>query len=430
LTLFRAARATVQEFRNNIENPAVPLTSTTLAEFIGPGKTSAGVAVNEQSSLTVMSVWRSVNLIAGTAAGLPLHPYKEEDDTRVRVGRESQAARLLDEPHPDMTPFEFWETAYVHNLLWGNTYLRKVKNRLGQVQELWPIHPGRVRAGRTSTGEKVYQLDGTDRAWTDEEILHIPGLGYDGVCGCSPIRLAREGLGLAKAAEEFGARFFASGSLMSGILQTEQRLDKPQADALKAQWKAKVSGLGNAHDVAVLDSGAKFQQMSIPPGDAQFIESRGFQVTEVARMFGIPPHMLMQTEKSTSWGTGIEQQGIGFVTYTLRPWLNRFEQRITKLLRPGSVYARYSVEGLLRGDSAAESAYMTAMWNIGALSTNDIRRLKEQTPVEGGDVRYRPLNMGVLGEADPAPAPAPAPDPGDDTATADEEEDQDDASQD
>lgn len=426
MPLFRAVRATVQEFRNSIDNPAVPITSTTLSEFLGPDKTAAGVAVSEQSSLGIPAVWRAVNLLAGTAAGLPLHAYKEEGDARVRVGAESQAARLLDDPHPDMTPFEFWETVYGHKLLWGNAYLRKVRDRLGVIRELWPIHPGRCRAGRASDGSKVYQLDGGERAWTDEDILHIPGFGYDGVCGVAPIRLARQGLSLAMAAEQFGAKFFGSGSLMSGILQTEQRLDQPQADRLKAAWQAKVGGIGRAHEAVVLDGGTKFQQMSIPPGDAQFIESRGFQITEVARMFGIPPHMLMQTEKSTSWGTGIEQQGIGFVTYTLRPWLNRVEQRVTKMLRPGSVYARYTVEGLLAGDSAAQSEWFKSMNGIGVLSVNEIRALKELPPVAGGDVRYRPLNMGVLGEPNPAPEPAAAP-PASDPGT--QEEGQDDAAQ-
>lgn len=415
MTLIRAARAA---FRASIENPAVPITSESLAEFIGPGKTSAGVGVNEQRALTVMAVWRAVNLIAGTSAGLPLKAYKKDGEIRTLAGPESQAAVLLDDPHPDMTDFEFWETVYGHNLLWGNAYVRKVRDRLGTIRELWPIHPGRMRAGRASDGTKIYEGDRGEHVWTDHEILHIPGFGYDGVCGVSPVRLAREGLGLALAAEEFGGRFFGSGSLMSGILQTEQRLTKDQADALKARWKAKVSGLGNAHDVAVLDAGAKFQQMSIPPGDAQFLESRQFQVTEVARMFGIPPHMLMQTEKSTSWGTGIEQQAIGFVTYTLQPWLTRVERRITKMLKPGTVYASYNVQGLLRGDSAARAAFFTAMFNVGALSTNEIRALEEMPPVEGGNVRYRPLNMGVLGQPDPAPAlAAPPADPGNDPGT-------------
>ncbi|HEY9416864.1 MAG TPA: phage portal protein [Pseudonocardia sp.] len=419
MTLFNSARTAI---RASIESPAVPLTSTTLLELFGGPKVHAGVAVNEQGSLGMPAVWRAVNLIAGTSASLPLHAYRYSDDIRVRVGSGSQAAQLLNNPHPDMTPFELWEQVYAHIALWGNAYLRVLRNRLGQITELWPIHPGRVRAGRESeTGTKVYLIDGDiDQEWTDKQILHIPGFGYDGVCGVSPIRAARQGIGLALAAEQYGAQLFGSGSLASGILQTEQRLDGPQADALKARWKAKVGGLEKAHDVAVLDSGVKFQQLSIPPEDAQFIESRRFQISEVARMFGVPPHMLMDTEKSTSWGTGIEQQGIGFVVYTLRPWLTRVEQRVTKLLQPQSVYARYSVEGLLRGDSQQRAAFYKQMWEIGVFSTNDILQLEDRAPIgPDGDVRYRPLNMGELGQPDPEPAAAPVPDQTDQEVPAD-----------
>jgi HK97 family phage portal protein len=292
-------------------------------------------------------------------------------------------------------------------LLWGNAYLWLGRNQLGQIAELWPIHPSRVKAGRTSAlGRKVYQVDGGEQPHTDDTILHLPAFGYDGVCGVSPIRIAREGIGLALAAEEYGAKLFGSGSLATGILQTEQRLTPEQADVLQARWKAKRSGLGSAHETIVLDRGAQFTQLTIPPGDAQFIESRRFQIAEVARMFGVPPHMLMDTEKSTSWGTGIEQQGIGFVVYTLRPWLTRTEQRISRILKPEPVYARFSVEGLLRGDAAQRAAFYTSMFNIGALSTNEIRALEERGPVDGGDTRYRPLNMGELGQFDTTAAPA------------------------
>lgn len=408
MTLLRAARESLRDIRNGIENPAVPLTSSALLDWLGSPKVHAGVTVTEESSLGMPAVWRAVNLIGGTAASLPLHAYREVGDVRVKVTA-GRAAELLDEPHPDMTPFELWELMFGHLLLWGNAYFRVLRNRNNQVQELWLIHPGRVRAGRDSeTGLKIYEIDRSPVPLFDEQILHIPGPGYDGVCGVSPIRMARQGIGLAMAAEEYGARLFGSGSLASGILQTEQRLDQPAADALKARWKAKVGGLGNAHEVAILDSGAKFQQLSIPPEDAQFIESRKFQIDEVARMFGIPPHMLMQTEKSTSWGTGIEQQSLGFVKFTLRPWLTRVEQRLSRLLRDQAVYIRYSLEGLLRGDSAQRSAFYREMWGIGVYSTNDIRRLEDHGPVEGGDVRYRPLNMGVLGAPDPQEVPADA----------------------
>lgn len=395
------------------ESPLVPLTSATLIDWLGGGAahTAAGARVTEQNSLGMMAVWRAVNLIAGTCASLPLHAYQQVDDVRVPAGTNTAATKLLANPHPDLTPFELWEIAYARLLLWGNAYFQKLRNQAGQVSELWPINPALVRAGRAKDMTKVYVIDGDEEnPLTDDSILHIPGFGYDGVCGVSVIGLARQGIGLAMAAEEYGAKLFGNGSLMSGILTVDRQLTEPQATQLKEQWRVKMGG-GNkhAHEVAILDNGAKFQQMSIPPEDAQFIESRRFQIAEVARMFGVPPHMLMETDKSTSWGSGIEQQGLGFVVYTLRPWLTRVEQRLTKLISPATVYAKYSVEGLLRGDSAARAAFYTQMWNVGALSTNDIRRLEDQPPVPDGDVRYRPLNMGVLGQADPAPQPAPLP---------------------
>ncbi len=394
-------------FNATVESPTVPLTSQNILEVIGGEATSSGKNVTEQGVLGLPAVWRAVNVIAGSCASLPLHAYKPKGDTRVRA-----SAPLLDEPHPDLTPFEFWETTYAHIALWGNAYLRVLRNELGQVSELWPIHPGRVRVGRTSeTGEKVYAIDGGKEVLRDfnpkkpvqaATMLHIPGFGYDGVCGVSPIRAARQGLGLAMAAEEYGAKLFGSGSLATGVLQSEQRLSQEQADAIQARWKAKRTGLTSAHEVIVLDSGAKFHQLSIPPADAQFLESRRFQIAEIARMFGVPSHMLMDTERSTSWGTGIEQQSIGFVVYTLRPWLTRVEQRVSRLVRPHAAYARYAVEGLLRGDSAQRAAFYKAMWEIGVYNTNEIRALEERAPVDEGNTRYRPLNMGELGSTDSA----------------------------
>lgn len=390
--------------RAQVENPAVPLTSTSILDWLGGEKVHAGVPVSETSSLGMPAVWRAVNLIAGTAASLPLHAYRTVNGSRQEVTT-GQAAKLLANPHPDMTPFELWEMVYAHIALWGNAYLWIGRNQLGQIAELWPIHPSRVRVGRASEqGRKIYAVDGGEREHTDTTILHIPGFGYDGICGVSPVRMARQGIGLALAAEQYGAKLFGSGSLATGILQTEQRLTQEQADTLHARWKAKRTGLESAHETMILDSGAKFHQLTIPPEDAQFVESRRFQITEAGRMFGVPPFLMFETEKSTSWGTGLEQQAIGWVTYDLRRWYIRVEQRLTQLMQPQSLYARYSVEGLLRGDSAQRSAFYTAMWNLGAYSTNDIRRYEDEPPVEGGDVRYRPLNMGVLGETEEVPA--------------------------
>lgn len=398
----------VFQAQNSLENPQTPLSSPNIVSLFGGGTTAAGVSVTETSSLGLPAVWRAVNLIAGTAASLPLHAYRADGSARVKV-TSGRAAALLGSPHPDMTPFELWEIVYTHLLLWGNAYLRVLGSPSMPTAELWPIHPGRVQVGRTSeVGRKVYAIDGGKEVHTDDTLLHIPGFGYDGVCGVSPIRAARQGLALALAAEEYGAKLFGSGSLATGILQTEQRLTSSQADAIQKRWQAKRAGMSSAHSTIVLDAGAKFHQLTIPPEDAQFLQSRSFQISEVARMFGTPPHMLMDTEKSTSWGTGIEQQSIGFVVYTLRPWLTRVEQRMTRLLSPQAVYARYAVEGLLRGDSAQRAAFYKAMWDIGVLSTNEIRDLEERAPTEGGDVRYRPLNMGELGTSDTTTQEVPA----------------------
>lgn len=403
-----------------VENPAVPLTSETLLELFGGEPTFSGKNVTEVTALGMAAVWRAVQVSSNVPAALPFHAYREVEDSRVRAS--GHAARLMDDPHPDMTPFELWQTVYVHRRLWGNAYLRKLRNRLDQIVELWPIHPGRVKVGRESeAGRKVYAIDGGKEVLSDREILHLPGLGYDGICGVSPIRAARQSIGLGLAAEEFGARLFGSGSLATGILQTEQRLTQTQADNLAKRWKEKRTGLTSAHGTVVLDKGAKFHQLTIPPQDAQFLESRRFQIVEVCRWFGIPPFLMFETEKSTSWGTGLEQQALGWVKFDLQPELTAIEQRVTKhVLRPSAVYARYSLEGLLRGDSAARAAFYKALWDIGALSTNEIRAYEDQAPVEGGDVRYRPLNMGLLGthEASRNEGTTATTDPAEETADA------------
>lgn len=398
-----------------VESPAVPLTAQSLVDlFVGPA-TDAGVHVTEKSALGLPAVYRAVALIAGTCAGLPLHAYRDRGSVRERMPAQP---RIVDAPHPDLTRFEWAELLFVHLLGWGNGYLRMLRDETGIVRELWPIEPGRVRVGRTRTGEKMYGIDLPDLSsvdgstsrdpdrmlpLTDREVLHVPGLGYDGTVGVSPIRAASLSLGVAVAAEKHGARFFGSGTTLSGVLSTEQRLDQSTAEALKARWKHANAGLDRAHEVAVLGAGTSFQPISISPVDAQLVESQRFSVAQVARIFGVPPHLLMDTEKSTSWGTGIEQQSIGFVTYTLRPWLIRLEQRLSRLL-PSPQYVKFSVEGLLRADTQARYASYATARQWGWMSVNDIRRLEDMPPVEGGGDDYlQPLNMAPLGE-DPTPA--------------------------
>jgi len=286
----RAVQVARQPRAATVESPLTPLTSESLVSLVGgAGAATAGKLVTPQTAMAISAVWRSVNLISSTCAGLPMGAYRDgPDDIRERVTTGS-AADLLRNPHPDMTPLELWELVYGSLCLWGNAYLLKLRNQLGQLVELWWINPSRVRVTRTDFGEKRYILDGnTDQPYSDAKILHIPGFGYDGTCGVSPIRAAREGLGLALAAEEFGARFFGNGALATGILQTDQFLDQDTAARLKELWRQGGSGLDTAHDIRVMGSGAKFNQLSIPNDDAQFLETREFQVTEIARWSGSP----------------------------------------------------------------------------------------------------------------------------------------------
>ncbi|WP_030764760.1 phage portal protein [Streptomyces sp. NRRL F-2664] len=387
--------------RRSVENPAVPLTSTSLLNLVGGEPVEAGVSVSETSALHMPAVWRAVAVIANVSAALPLHCYTVGTKDRATVD-------LLDDPHPELTRFELWRLAYVHRVLWGNAYLQKIRNGAGVVVQLWPIRPDRVKVARErpsadNPSGKIFWVEddnGQRVPRTTRDILHLPGLGYDGLTGVSPIRAAAQGIGLGLAAEKSAAKLYGSGNMISGVLQTEQRLNSDQAAALKANWKAKLSGHQAAHDIAVLDSGASFHPVTMPYRDSQFLESRQFQVTEVARMMGVPPFLLMSTEKSTSWGTGLEQQAQGFVTWDLGPtWLTPTEQRITKELLPASQYARYALQGLLRGDTQSRATFYRAMRDVGAFSANDIRALEDLPPIEGdeGDTYLQPTYMAPLG---------------------------------
>jgi HK97 family phage portal protein len=393
------------ERRASVENPAVPLSSPAILEMLGIQPNATGVTVTEKTSLRFGAVWRAVNLLSGLGGALPLHAY--------RVGSfEKRAVRILETPHPDLTDFEFWRLLYAHRALWGNSYALKVRNGAGALVELHPLVPERVRvcnvgSSNANPSGKLFVVDGDlDRPLTPGDVFHVPGFGYDGVCGVSPIRLAATTIGLGLAAEEYGARLWSAGSMLGGVLQTEQRLDQPAADRLKADWRSKVAGLSKAHEVAILDAGAKFQPITMHNNDAQFLESRDFQVSEVSRWFGVPPFLLNQTEKSTSWGTGLEQQATGFVKFDLHPiWLKPAEARVTRELCGPGIYAKYKIEGLLRGDSKSRAEFYNVMRQVGAFSANDIRELEDLPPVEGGDTYLQPMNMEPLGTEGTEDAP-------------------------
>lgn len=393
------------ERRSAAESPRFPLSGNGLLSLLGGAPTTSGVTISEHSALATSTVWRAVLLISGVAAATPL--------TAHRVGSHDPiVSQILSNPNPELTPFDFWRLSYAHRLLWGNSIAFRERDRLGRTRELWPLQPSTVQIEKvkrtpSNPAGKVFHTEeyGTRMPW---EVFHVPGMSLDGVRGISVISYARQTIGLSQAAETYAAKLFGSGNLMAGFLKTDQKLDETAATRLKQAWREKHQGLGNAHDVGILDAGAEFQSLTMPNSDAQFLESRQFSVPELARFFGVPPFLLMSTEKSTSWGTGLEQQALGWIKFDLHPqWLAPTEQRITKhLLMDPSAEAAYDLDGLSRGDSAARGAFYRIMREVGAYSANDIRDREGLSPIDEGDTYLQPVNLQPLG-TDPAPATPP-----------------------
>lgn len=382
--------------RTSLENPAVPLTDAGLLSWmIGP-PTDAGVRVEGEYAMKMAAFYRGAALLSNLGGALPIKVYKKGT-------KQPASSVLIDNPHTDMTELEFWRLSYMHRILHGNFYAQKIRTESsGRISYLEPIDPRRVKVGRArqpsanNPSGKIFEVtdeDGEKHVYTPTEIFHIPGLGFNSLHGVSVIKFASQSIGLSVAAEKYGAKLFGSGNLLSGILTTDSVLDQEQASSLQERWERMTAGIDRAHRVAVLDSGATFESLTMPNDDAQLLESRDFQVTEIARFLGIPPYLMFQTEKTTSWGTGLEQQARGFTQFDLHPgWLGPTEQRITKeLLAFTGNEARYDMTALMRGDSIARAEFYRVMREAGVLNPNEIRDQEDLPPREGGDTYLDPM---------------------------------------
>ena len=377
------------------------------------GGSTAGKNVTERSAMQMTAVYSCVRVLSEAVAGLPLHLYKYRSDGGKEKAIDNPLYFLLhDEPNPEMTSFVFRETLMTHLLLWGNAYAQIIRNGKGEVVALYPLMPNKMTVDRDENGRLFYKYyRGNDEAIRNKEyevilspydVLHIPGLGFDGLVGYSPIAMAKNAIGLAIATEEYGAKFFANGAAPSGVLEHPGTLKNP--DKVRESWNATFGGSHNANKVAVLEEGMKYTPISISPEQAQFLETRKFQINEIARIFRVPPHMVGDLEKSSF--SNIEQQSLEFVKYTLEPWLVRWEQSMVRsLLSPSEkqeYFIKFNVDGLLRGDYASRmSGYATARQN-GWMSANDIRELEnlDRIPAEeGGDLYLINGNMTKLADA-------------------------------
>ena len=377
------------------------------------GGSTAGKNVNERSAMQMTAVSSCVRILAEAVAGLPLHLYRYKEDGGKEKALDHPLYNLLhDEPNPEMSSFVFRETLMTHLLLWGNAYAQIIRNGKGEVIALYPLMPNRMVVDRDTKGRLYYQyttstedaptMKGVTVNLPPSDVLHIPGLGFDGLVGYSPIAMAKNAIGMAIACEEYGAKFFANGAAPGGVLEHPGTIKDPQR--VRESWQSTFGGSGNSNKIAVLEEGMKYTPIGISPEQAQFLETRKFQVNEIARIFRVPPHMVGDLEKSSF--SNIEQQSLEFVKYTLDPWVIRWEQTIHRsLLLPdekSQYFVKFNLEGLLRGDYQSRmNGYAIGRQN-GWMSANDIRELEnlDRIPAEeGGDLYLINGNMLPLKNA-------------------------------
>lgn len=394
------------------DKPVTDSTSGSAYRFLFGGST-AGKPVNERSAMQMTAVYACVRILSESIAGLPLHLYRYTDSGGKEKAVDNPLYFLLhDEPNPEMTSFVFRETLMTHLLLWGNAYSQIIRNGKGEVIALYPLMPNRMTVDRDNKGRLYYQYwRGKDEAKLSRDnivilqpsdVLHIPGLGFDGLVGYSPIAMAKNAVGMAIACEEYGAKFFANGATPGGILEHPGIVKDPAK--VRESWNAVYQGSSNAHRIAVLEEGMKYTPIGISPEQAQFLETRKFQINEIARIFRVPPHMVGDLEKSSF--SNIEQQSLEFVKYTLEPWLVRWEQAMVRSLlsktEKEQYFIKFNVDGLLRGDYESRmNGYATARQN-GWMSANDIRQLENLDRIskkEGGDLYLINGNMTKLADA-------------------------------
>jgi HK97 family phage portal protein len=399
------------------ENPATTLSDPApwLAVALNGGALSdTGVQITPESAMRLSAVYACMRVIAEDIASLPLHVYRPLQPRGKERARElPEYAVLHDAPNGLMTSVTWREISVAHVLGWGNAYSEIETNRRGDVIGLWPIAPWCVKPRLTTDRMAIeYRVTVPGRQAVilpAERMLHVPGLSHDGVEGMSVISAARNAVGLGIAAERFGARFFGNASRPAGALKVPPGVKPKEAAEALSSWNTSNAGLDNAGRTALLMAGAEWIKIGLSNEEAQYLELRKFQVTEIARMFRVPPHMIADLERATF--SNIEHQALAYVTHTLRPWLVRFEQEINRKLFAGrELAAEFAIEGLLRGDIKARGAYYVQGRQWGWLSANDIRDLENMNPIEGGDAYLTPLNM--VNARDPAAANDPA-DPAD-----------------
>lgn len=385
--------------------------------LLNGAKSLTGQSVSESTALAVAAVMTCVSLRSRALASLPVRVYERIDERSKQPAAGHPLSRVLSKPNSWQTRVELFAMLEAHRVLRGNAYCWKnlvtatsvdgVDRQ--QVAELIPMHPDQVevvepRDEFTGPVYKLHKRRGGVVEMPAHEVLHLKGLSTDGWKGRAVLQDARELIGGALATQEHSSTFWRSDAVPTIALKHPKALSPVAKKNLEDSWETTYGGSRDKKRVAVLEEGLEIQQLSLSHEDSQFLQTRQFQRGEIAGWFHVPPHMIGDTEKSTSWGTGIEQQQIGFLVFTLRPDLVTWEQRLTRdlITRPDKYFVEFNIEGFMRGDMAAQGQYFRVMREIGALSANDVRRFINENPIEHGDEYLRPSNLTPLGT--PAPA--------------------------
>lgn len=384
----------IQRFFNAIKWGSSPPRDPVIASWFNAWNNNANVTPD--SAMRVATVYACVKVISESVAMLPLNIYSQKEDGSKKLDFTSTTAQVLKKPNQYQTTFDFWQMAVAHLLLRGNFYALKQATGLVGISGLKPLHPDRMAVYWNDEHEKrIYKykpLNGPEVVYIADEIFHITGMSFDGLTGVSPIEYQRETIGQAMNMGDYGNRLFENGTHLGGILKHPSKITKEAADRLLESWEKQYKGAYKAGKTALLEEGMTFEKLGMTSEDAQFLETRKFNRSEIAAIFGVPPHKIGDLEHATF--SNIEHQALEFVTNSLTPILTRIEKTIERdLLYKPNQYAKFKVQALLRGDSKSrnESYAIGRQW--GWLSANDVRRMEDMDPIENGDVYLSPMNM-------------------------------------
>lgn len=384
------------EFRSSPENPSTNLANPAAWLFdMWGGKTKSGVSVNDETALCHTAVYACCRVLSDSIASLPLEVFRQLPNGNTELAASHPVHRLVNTaPSKIYSSYNFRAAAQLHIGIRGNAYARIFRDGWGRPTELRLLNPSQV-APFFHENELFYRVEGERLPLTPDEIIHVAGLSWDGVTGKSPIQVARETIGMGLAATQYGAQIFGTGTHLSGVLQHPGKLTPEQVDKLRMSWKRNHGGAENAGGIAVLENGMTFLPISLTPQDSRFIESQKLGIADVARIYRVPLHMIGELDRATF--SNIEQQSIEFVQHTLRPLVKAWEQELNrKLFRPseqGEYFVRFNLNALMRGDMKARADFYARLFNMRAISPNEIRQMEGMNAYEGGGEYYLQINM-------------------------------------